>query len=117
MKKSAMKDVFLKNYADTFGNVSASCLAIKIHRDTYYEWCKTDPEFKRAVEEVDESFLDFAESKLHKKISDGEWIPLKYFLENKAKKRGWSNSDVPVMQHTGTIKIEIAKSIIQGNAK
>jgi len=118
LKKTQLKDAFLKAYADGFGNVSAACAAIEVSRVAYYDWLKADPEFKRAIEETDESFLDFAESKLHKKISDGEWIPLKYYLENKAKKRGWSNTEAaPVMQHSGTIKIEIAKSIIQGAAK
>ena len=111
MKKSQLKEVFLKNYTDTFGNISASCLAVKIDRGTYYDWCAKDEAFKKAVEECDESFLDFAESKLHKKISDGEWVPLKYFLENKAKKRGWSNTDAG-MELSGAVKLEIVRKII-----
>jgi len=118
LKKTQLKDAFLKAYESGFGNVSAACAAVKISRVAYYAWIKADKAFTNAIEEVDESFIDFAESKLHKKISDGEWVPLKYYLENKAKKRGWANTEsAPIMQHTGTIKIEIAKSIIQGNAK
>ena len=111
MKKSMLKEAFLKSYADTFGNISASCAAVKTDRSTYYEWIKRDEAFKKAVEECDESFLDFAESKLHKKIADGEWVPLKYFLENKAKKRGWSNTDAG-MELSGAVKLEIVRKVI-----
>lgn len=111
MKKTQLKGTFIKAYADSFGNVSTACSAIKIDRGTYYLWLSKDPDFKVAIEEANESFIDFAESKLHKKISDGEWIPLKYYLENKAKKRGWANTDAG-MELSGAVKLEIVRKII-----
>lgn len=50
---------------------------------------KEDPEFKAAVEEVQEYTVDVAESELHKLIKAGETTAIIFYLKTKGKKRGY----------------------------
>lgn len=90
------------------GIVSAACQNANISRTQFYEWVNTDPEFKAAVEAVNESAIDHVESKLLEKINgvsmatktneEGEPIvyslppsdtAIIFYLKCKAKKRGY----------------------------
>lgn len=44
---------FIEAYFNTFGNITSSCGAVKISRQTYYDWKNNCPEFKRIIESVD----------------------------------------------------------------
>lgn len=78
----------IKTYKAKAGNVSATCLACGISRKTFYEWMKK-PKFFDAVEEIDEGFIDFAESSLKKNIKNGNQRAIEYYLDKKGKKRGY----------------------------
>ena len=53
---------FLKVFNQVGGNISMACIQANIKsRTTYYRWLKND-EFRDAVENVNESFIDLAES-------------------------------------------------------
>lgn len=41
----------------------------KVARNTVYAWCRNDPEFKQALEDSRERFLDLAESNLRKLVA------------------------------------------------
>lgn len=90
------------------GIVTDSCGSIGLSRSTFYDWLKTDAEFKAAVDEIQDTALDFVEGKLFQKINgvtlagrsgeDGE--PLVYeqppsdtaiifYLKTRGKKRGY----------------------------
>ena len=45
----AKKQLFLAVFSMTLGVVTTTCERAKIHRDTYYDWRKKDPEFAAAV--------------------------------------------------------------------
>lgn len=90
------------------GIVTTACKSIGLARSTYYSWIENDPEFKTAVEEIQETAIDFVESKLMEKISgvevldkmkDGEAITytlppsdtaIIFFLKTKGRKRGYN---------------------------
>lgn len=55
-----LKEAFLNLYV-TNGNVTACCEHFQINRDTFYDWCKSDPEFKKAVEAAKQSLMDLVE--------------------------------------------------------
>lgn len=99
------------------GIVSSACESADISRVTFYEWVKTDPEFAAEVEEINESAIDFVESKLYQKINGvecatvtqkGETVVYEvppsdtaiiFFLKTKAKKRGYvERTESVVMQ-------------------
>lgn len=88
------------------GIISSACESVDICRQTYYNWMKQDAVFAELVEEVNESCIDWVESKLHEKISgvscakhtaDGETVydlppsdtAIIFYLKTKAKKRGY----------------------------
>jgi hypothetical protein len=92
------------------GIVTAACLSCDMPRSTFYLWLKNDPEFKEAVEDIQEIAIDFVESKLFEKINgvvvkgkgeykEGEDPPVYeippsdtaiiFYLKTKAKKRGY----------------------------
>lgn len=102
------KKMVLEKLAEVRGIVTTACQNANIARSTFYQWCDTDPEFKAAVESVNESCIDFVESKLLEKINgvtirkgvgeDGEDVTydlppsdtaIIFYLKTKAKKRGY----------------------------
>lgn len=118
-----------EKYLDTLkrkhGNITAACEASDIGRATYYRWLE-DPEFAQAVEDVYESFLDNAESKLQELIQGitvqretfddvhiytkpPDFNAIKYYLSTKGKKRGYVEKveSENVNKNDNTIKIVI----------
>lgn len=85
-KKKNLIDALRK----TMGIVSSACETVKIHRSTYYEWLKSDPEFAQAVEAVNDRQIDLVESKLLERIKEGDTTATIFYLKTKGKKRGWS---------------------------
>jgi hypothetical protein len=83
--KKAMLDALEKS----LGVVTAACKAVGIGRTTHYLWMQEDPEYKKAVEELGDVALDFAESQLHKQIRDGNSTATIFFLKTKGKNRGY----------------------------
>jgi hypothetical protein len=48
-----------------------------------------DAEYKKAVEDLNDVAIDFAESQLHKQIKDGNSTATIFYLKTKGKKRGY----------------------------
>lgn len=69
--------------------VSVAAKQAGISRNTHYRWLKEDPEYKSAIEDLDNVTLDFAESKLHGLINEGNVAAIIFFLKTKGKKRGY----------------------------
>ena len=66
--------------------------AVSIHhllRTTFYEYYKTDEDFKNTVDELEAVALDFAESQLHAQIMKGSTAATIFYLKTKGKKRGY----------------------------
>lgn len=70
-------------------NVTATCKALGIDRTTFYNWRKRSERLDAMLEEVEESIIDFAESKLVEHIQEGDTTCLIFFLKTKGKKRGY----------------------------
>lgn len=83
------KEKFLENHMLSFGNISISCEASKISRQTYYNWYKNDPEFRQRCIDIEERNLDLAEMKLLNAIREGKTAELLFYLKTKGKKRGY----------------------------
>lgn len=107
------------------GNIAAACRAVDVHRTTYYVW-RENAEFALAVDDVFESFLDNAESKLQELINGTlvereifddvhiytkppDFNAIKYYLSTKGKKRGYVEKveSENVNKNDNTIKIVI----------
>ena len=84
-KKTAMLEALEKS----LGIVSTACKMVDISRQTHYAWLKADEEYKSAVNSIQDSVLDFAESHLYKLVKDGNPAATIFFLKTKGKKRGY----------------------------
>lgn len=82
------KDQMLEALQKHLGIVSTACKAVGISRVTHYRYMK-DPEYKVAVEQITEEAVDFAESHLLKKISEGDTTATIFYLKTKGKSRGY----------------------------
>ena len=64
MKTEERKAAMLVALENSIGIVTTAAKAANINPKTHYEWLKKDSEYKEAVEEIENTSLDFAESKL-----------------------------------------------------
>lgn len=92
---------------ENLGIVSKTCEQAGISRVTFYGWCKVDPDFKKAVDELDNVTLDFVESKLLEKINEGDTRAIGFYLKYKGRKRGYIESLKLDQEHTGSINVVI----------
>ena len=82
------KEKFLVLLAKNAGNVSSTCKAFNINRGTYYNWLEDDS-FKAIVDDIQESLIDNAESKLQKLINEDSPVAILFYLKTRAKSRGY----------------------------
>lgn len=74
---------------ESLGVVTTACDAVGISRECHYNYLRTDKEYKRAVKDIENVTLDFAESQLHKQIKKGNPLSTMFFLKCKGRKRGY----------------------------
>ena len=83
------KKNMLRALEKTMGVVTPACKKVGIDRATHYRWCEKDPEYKLAVDDLENLVLDFAESKLHEQINEKNTTATIFFLKTKGKMRGY----------------------------
>lgn len=84
-----LKKAMIEALEKSLGVVTTAAKMAGIDRSTHYEWLKTDEDYKRSVEDIQDVALDFAESQLHKQIQGGEVSSTIFYLKTKGKKRGY----------------------------
>ena len=91
----------------SLGVVTTACKRVGICRQTHYDWYNEDEAYKKAVDDLSDVALDFAESMLHKQIQDKDTVATIFYLKTKGKRRGYiERQDVNI---SGTINIEPKK--------
>ena len=88
-KSDIYKSRLLEALENSLGVVTTACKKANISRKTFYQYCNDDPEFKKAVDDIENIALDFAESQLHKQIQGGNTAATIFYLKTKGKKRGY----------------------------
>lgn len=87
------KNISIEKIAEVYKkkgcNITATCAALNITRQTFYNRKAKSKKLQELVDEADESLLDFAESKLIEHINGGDVTSLIFFLKTKGKKRGY----------------------------
>ena len=86
LKKQAM----LKALEARLGNVTLAAKDVDIDRTTHYLWMDVDADYRKAVEELANVTLDFAEGKLMELVDEKNVTAVIYYLNNKGKARGYS---------------------------
>ncbi len=104
-KKTAM----IKALEKSLGVVSTAVQKVGISRTLHYNWVNDDAEYREAVEEIDGSALDFAESSLHGAMKNGSVPAMIFYLKCKGKKRGYVERQE--IDHSGMKPIMIIDDI------
>lgn len=97
--------------SECYGIVTDACRKTNVARSTFYNWVNEDPEFKSAVEDIQEETLDFVEGQLHKQIANGEVSSTIFYLKTKGKKRGYIEKQEMDLNHSGGVQIVFEKAV------
>lgn len=94
-----LKKQMIEALTKSLGIVTSAAKKVGIHRDTHYEWMKSDSNYNAQVEGLQGVALDFAETQLMKSIQNGSDTATIFYLKTKGKSRGYvEKSEV---EHTG----------------
>ena len=88
-KTDIHKKAMIEALNKSLGVVTIACKEVGISRQTHYEWYKEDEEYHKAVDDISDVALDFAESMLHKQIQDRDTTATIFYLKTKGKRRGY----------------------------
>lgn len=113
MKTDKVKELLLGVLKKNGGVICKACESVNISRMQYYRWLKEDAEFADKVKEVEESMIDFVESKLMTLINDGDTTATIFYLKTKGKNRGY----VEKVQLDGNLNTDVKISYIQARNK
>lgn len=67
--KRPSKELFRKVCEANAGIIGDVASALRVRRSTVYMWCSKYPEFRQALDDARETFLDLAESNLRKLVA------------------------------------------------
>jgi len=86
-----IKKAFADAYTQTLGNISESCKAVGISRQTYYTWLNKDEDFAEKIKSIEpeELLLDMIDNALVQKVLTGDTTALIFLAKTKGKKRGY----------------------------
>lgn len=100
-KTEQHKKAILQALEKSLGIVTTACKSAGVGRTQFYEWLKSDEEFRAKVQEIDDIALDFVESKLFEQIRDNNTPSTIFYLKTKGKKRGYvERSEIEFKENT-----------------
>ena len=88
-KTNTLKRAMIFALEKSLGIVSTACKEVGINRSTHYDWMKSDDEYKKEVDSIQDIALDFAESKLFSQIDAENMTATIFYLKTKGKGRGY----------------------------
>ena len=109
-KSEHNKKMLLQALEKSLGVVTTACRSVGIGRTTFYKYYNTDNEFKKAVDDISNVALDFAESQLHQLMQDKNASSVIFYLKTKGKNRGYyekSHLDLTTNNEPITIDINL----------
>lgn len=83
------KKALIEALEKSLGIVTVACKKVGVARQTFYNYKDSDPEFKAAVDELENVALDFVESQLFQQIRENNSTSTIFFLKTKGKHRGY----------------------------
>jgi hypothetical protein len=94
------KSQMIEALTEANGVVTTAINAVQLHRSTFYKWMKEDEAFKKEVDDIRESALDYVESKMFERIKNGSDTMIIFFLKTQGKKRGYIERSQLDVQNT-----------------
>lgn len=121
MTTEKKKEQFIQAFELAACNISVTCRKIGISRQCFYKWCNEDPEFKVAIDDLQEATIDMAETSLFKHIKEENLTALIFFLKTKGKHRGYVErtevTNKAVSEFEGKTDEELEAELIRLRAK
>lgn len=114
MNTKKRKEEFLKAYKAKALNISSACTAAGISRMTYYKWRKQQS-FDEECRELEDSFKDWVESQITKKMSEGDNTMLIFYSKCKMKDRGYVERQE--VEHSGEMNTNFKIEVIESDEK
>ncbi len=106
------KKKLLNALEKSLGIVTTACHMTGISRSTFYNYYKSDLEFKKQVDDLESVALDFVESQLFEQIKNGVPASTIFYLKTKGKKRGYiEKMDVAVTSKQCVMLVPAPQSI------
>lgn len=90
---------------ESLGIVTVAAKNVGISRQIHYDWYHGDEIYKKAVDDLSDIALDFAESMLHSRIQSKDTTATIFYLKTKGKKRGYIERQE--LDHSGTVNLPI----------
>ena len=84
------KEIMLEALEVSLGIVTEACEKTGLSRTQHYKWYKDDAEYRKAVDSIDNKFIDFAETHLKEQIKNGSTQATTFFLRTRGRKRGYN---------------------------
>lgn len=84
-----LKKAMLEALEKSLGIVTTAAKSVGITRKTHYDWLNKDPEYRKAVIDLEDLALDYVESKLFKNIEKEKEASVFFYMKTKGKKRGY----------------------------
>jgi len=110
------KKYLIKAMEKTLCNVAVSCKKVGITRQTYYNYYDNDEVFRTKIDNLKEMQIDFVESKLLKLVNEESAAAIFFYLNNKAKKRGYNErKEVDITSNGANINTEVKMNEKQFN--
>jgi hypothetical protein len=88
-KSNETKKKLLEALEASLGVVTTACKKVGVGRTIFYNYLAEDAEFKKAVHDIQNVAIDFAESKLHELIMNGNAPATIFYLKTKGRDRGY----------------------------
>jgi len=89
----------------SMGTVQRATKQIGISRKTHYNWMRDDPEYKQAVEDVNEDTGDFVEYQMLQAIREKQPAMMIFYAKTKLKHRGYVERQELTGANGGELKI------------
>ncbi len=86
------QQLFLYAWASSLFNITTACKMVNIGTTTFYTWCRTSPEFRMMVQEIEHAKKDLFEQSLIQGVLDGEPGLIKMANQTLNSDRGYGKS-------------------------
>lgn len=83
------KSQIIKALQQSGGFISQAAKMLNVTRSAVYGRISSDPDIKAAHDEIQESYLDFSESKLLELVKEGNLGAICFYLKCRGKSRGY----------------------------
>ena len=107
-KKQQTKKALLDALEKSLGIVTTACKIVGVDRGTFYRYYNEDENFKKAVKDIENVSLDFAETKLLEQIKSNNTAATIFYLKTKGKNRGYIEKQQ--IQHSTDYKFDFGEN-------